>query len=82
MKKWNEISNNKKIISIILLFVIFISFVVYLKVVLDEDNYETTIHCGNGENYTIPGNHKDKIREYCGDNNLKIEDINKRIIWE
>ena len=66
MKKWNEISEKQKIISIILLFIIFMSFVFYLKYVLDDDNYITVIDCGDGNEIILEGKQNIDIDDYCG----------------
>lgn len=66
MKKWNEISKGKKIISIIL-FLLIIGLFIYGTIdLLKEENWQTTITCGD-KVYNITGKDVDEgiLDELC-----------------
>jgi len=70
MKSFNEITKKQKIISVILLLIIVISFIFAGVELMDEDNYQTEIICEDGTKYIVPGKVSNK-NAYCN-NNLNI----------
>ena len=65
MKKIKELSKRQQIIVLILLFIIFISTTFYLKEIINPDNYETKIDCGNGTIITYEGKKEVNIYIEC-----------------
>jgi hypothetical protein len=78
MKKLSEITKKQKVLVIILLFVIFISTLFYIKEIRQDDNYKTTIDCGNGSVYYFEGKEEVYLYEVC--DNLKRYNYNYSIV--
>lgn len=55
MKKWNELSKGKKKIAIGLLILIAAMFIIGFNSLANEDNWKTTITCGDGKEYNFTG---------------------------
>jgi hypothetical protein len=75
MKKFEELTPNKKIITICLFFLIFMFGMFYLKEVLNPDNYKTIIDCGNGTILTYEGKHDINIKQVCPNTRDNIDDM-------
>jgi hypothetical protein len=75
MKNFKELSTNKKLLVIFCLIVIFLGVLLYLKEILNEDNYKTTVYCDDNKTFIYEGKRNIDIYSVCNITTFDIPNI-------